>query len=178
MALKASVFKAQLSVSDLTRSHYQDYALTLARHPSETDERMMVRVLAFALNAADDLQFTKGLSTDDEPDLWQKDLTGDIQHWLEVGLPSEDRLRKACGRSRQVTVYAYGTDKVQQQWRDATAAVAGRFDRLARYGVTVHAGDLAALAAPGMQLQCTIDGADVWLSSDDQQVSVQLTEFE
>jgi uncharacterized protein YaeQ len=100
MALKSTIFKAELSVADMDRNYYGDHALTIARHPSETDERMMVRVLAFALHAHERLEFGRGLSTDDEPDLWQRDLTGAIERWIDVGLPDEQDLRKACGRAR------------------------------------------------------------------------------
>ena len=94
MALKSTIFKMDLNVADLDRQVYGDFPLTLARHPSETDERMMLRVLAFALHAGDQLTFGRGISTDDEPDLWQKDLTGTIELWVDLGAPDPDRLRK------------------------------------------------------------------------------------
>jgi uncharacterized protein YaeQ len=107
MAIKATVFKADLQIADMDRHYYAGHALTLARHPSETDERMMVRLLAFALFADDALTFGKGMSSDDEPDLWHKDLTGEIKRWIEVGLPDERAIRKACGRG-DVVVISYG----------------------------------------------------------------------
>jgi uncharacterized protein YaeQ len=108
MALKATIFKAELSVADIDRGVYRDHALTIARHPSETDERMMVRLLAFALHADERLEFGRGLSAEDEPDLSRRDLTGTLEQWIEVGLPDEREVRKACGRAREVFVYAYG----------------------------------------------------------------------
>src|ERR1700686_5331137 len=99
MALKSTIFKAELQVSDLDRDHFATHALRIARHPSETDERMMVRVLAFALHADDALEFGRGLSAENEPDLWQRDLTGAIERWIEVGLPDEREVRKASGRA-------------------------------------------------------------------------------
>ena len=108
MALKATICKASLQVADVDRNYYAEHALTVARHPSETDERMMARLLALALNAHERLTFCKGLSDTDEPDLWQKDLTGAIEHWIEVGQPDDKRLLRACGRAEKVTVYAYG----------------------------------------------------------------------
>ena len=117
MALKATIFKADLQIADMDRNYYQDHALTLARHPSETDERMMVRLLAFAIHADEALTFTKGLFDTEEPDLWQKDLTGAIQLWIEVGQPDEKRILKACGRSEQVIVYSYGaTSHIWPSW--------------------------------------------------------------
>ena len=108
MAIKATVFKAALQVADMDRHYYAEHALTQARHPSETDERMMVRLLAFALYADDALTFGKGMSSDEEPDLWHKDLTGAIERWIEVGLPDERAIRKASGRAGQVVVISYG----------------------------------------------------------------------
>jgi uncharacterized protein YaeQ len=102
MALKSTIYKAELQIADMDRHYYADHALTIARHPSETDERMMVRVAAFALFAQERLEFCKGLSDTDEPDLWQKDLTGAIETWIEVGQPDERRIAKASGRSNEV----------------------------------------------------------------------------
>ena len=102
MAIKATVFKAALQVADMDRHYYAEHALTLARHPSKIDERMMVRLLAFALYAVDALTFGKGISGDGEPDLWHKDLTGAIVRWIEVGLPDKRAIRKASGRAKGV----------------------------------------------------------------------------
>ena len=104
MALKATVHKVDLAVSDMDRGYYGNHALMLARHPSETSERMMVRLLAFAMFADEALTYGRGLSADDEPALWLKDLTGNIECWIDVGLPDERELRKACGRARRVVL--------------------------------------------------------------------------
>lgn len=101
MALKATIFKVELVVADMDRNYYGDHNLTIARHPSETDERMMVRILAFALYADPALAFAKGLCVDDEPDLWQKDLTGLVERWIDVGQPDEKWIRKpAAARAK------------------------------------------------------------------------------
>ena len=172
MALKATVCKAELHIADMERGYYHDHAVTVARHPSETDERMMVRLLAFALNADEALAFGAGLSTDDEPDLWRKDLTGNIETWIDVGLPDEKRIRKACGRADAVFVYSYGGQAAQLWWQQVG-------DKLARsHKLTVidlpHAGTraLAALAARNMQLQYTNRDGQVWVA--DERQSVQL----
>src|SRR4051812_27536009 len=123
MAIKATIFKADLQVSDLDRAHFETHALTLARHPSETDERMMVRLLAFALNADERLQFGRGLSAEDEADLILTDLTGAIDLWIEVGLPDEREIRKAAGRARRVKVYTYGRG-ASLWWAQNEAALA------------------------------------------------------
>ncbi len=133
MALNATIIKATLHIADMDRHYYQTHALTLAQHPSETAERVMLRLLAFALHASDSLAFTKGLSTDDEPDLWQKTLTGDVELWIELGQPSDKRIRKACGRSQHVVVYSYGRS-ADPWWRQLQSQVA-RFDNLAVFHV-------------------------------------------
>ena len=134
MALKATIFKASLQVSDMDRNYYGEHQLTLARHPSETDERMMMRVLAFALNAHEHLAFGKGLSDTDEPDLWQKDLTGQIVHWIDVGLPDERRLIRATGKAERVTVYAYGRG-ADLWWRQVQIGSGAR--RILRCGASL-----------------------------------------
>src|SRR4030065_2281301 len=117
MAIKATICKASLQIADMERHYYQDHALTLARHPSETDERMMVRLLAFALHAHEYLEFGQGMTADDEADIWQKDLTGAIELWIDVGLPDEKLVRKACGRANRVFIYTYG-GRIADTWWD------------------------------------------------------------
>ena len=174
MALKATIFKVDLQVADMDRSYYGDHALTIARHPSETDERMMLRVLAFALHAGPDLAFGRGLSTDDEPDLWQRDLTGAIALWIDVGLPDEKLLRRACGRAREVVVYAYGRG-VDLWWERARGPLE-RARNLRVASVPIATGlDLARLAQRTMELQCTIQEGHVWLGNRDKTVEVALT---
>lgn len=166
MALKSTIFKAELQIADLDRNCYASHALTLARHPSETDERMMVRLLAFMLYADDDLSFGKGLSAEDEPDLWRKDLTGAIELWVEVGLPDEKRLRRACGRARRVAVLSYG-GRVAEMWWQQNQSALRKLDKLTV--LDLAPGDTAALAAlaqRGMSLQCTVQEKEIWLIAD------------
>ena len=125
MALKSTIFKAELSIADMDRHYYGDHNLTLARHPSETDERMMVRLVAFVLNAHTDLEFTKGISTDDEPDLWLKGLSGEIELWIDLGQPDEKRIRQACGRAQQVLIYCYSGHGAEIWW----SQIQGKLDR-------------------------------------------------
>ena len=166
MALKSTIFKVELQIADLDRNYFQNHALTVARHPSETDERMMARVLAFALYADPALSFGKGLSSEDEPDLWRKDLTGAIELWIEVGLPDERRVRRACGRARQVVVLTYG-GRVADMWWQQNRAALQRQDNLAIINLPAEASKaLAALAARGMQLQCTLQDGELWLIVD------------
>jgi uncharacterized protein YaeQ len=173
MAQKSTIFKADLQVNDLDRHYYQAHALTLARHSSETDERMMVRLLAFALNAGPALSFGNGLSSDDEPDLWQKDLTGLIALWIDVGMPEAKLLKKAAGRAERVAVYTYGRNTARW-WADSTDELE-RFGNLAVFQlpeVTTQA--LAALAERSMRLVCTIQEGMVTLSNEHATVEVEV----
>ncbi len=174
MAQKATIFKAMLHVSDMNRHLYQDFHQTIARHPSETDERMMVRLAAFALNATEQLEFTKGLCADDEPEIWQKSLSGEIEQWIDVGLPSEDRIRKACNRSQQAVIYAYGTERNVKHWWDKVSHKLIRFNNLRVVQLANDATQaLTKLVKPSMQLQCMIEDDELWVSDEDH--SVQLT---
>lgn len=174
VALKSTIFKAALSIADIDRSRYRDHALTIARHPSETNERMMMRVLAFALHADDALEFGRGISTQDEPDLWRRDLTGAIEQWIEVGLPDERKLRKACGRAAQVDVLAYGGRAVDLWWA-AVREKLERQERLAVSEVPIEASRaLAQLAARTMRLQVTIQEQHVFVADAAISVPVDL----
>ncbi|MSQ70688.1 MAG: YaeQ family protein [Betaproteobacteria bacterium] len=164
MALKATIFKAELQIADMDRNYYHDHALTLARHPSETDERMMVRLLAFVLNAREGLVFGKGLSDEDEPDLWERDLTGAIQLWIDVGLPDEKRIRRACGRARSVLVCSYGGHSAGLWWKQ----VSNKVERSANLRVVdvpqAASRALAKLAQRSMRLQCSIQEGTLWFT--------------
>jgi uncharacterized protein YaeQ len=174
MALKATIFKAELRIADMDRNYYRDHALTIARHPSETDERMMVRVLAFALHAHDALAFGKGLGADDEPDLWQKDLTGAIDIWIDVGQPDEKRVRRACGRAAQVFIYAYG-DRVVDKWWDRARGGLEHVSNLTVLKLSSASSQAAArLAERTMRLDCTIQDGQIWLADATQTVEVVL----
>ncbi len=173
MALKSTIYKAQLNVADTDRDVYGDFTLTLARHPSETDRRLMLRLLAFALHADDNLAFGRGISTDDEPDLWLKDLTGQIHLWIDLGTPDPDRLRKACARADRVVLYTYG-DRAAPVWWQKHGERLQRFRNLEVYQVTdTEASTLEPLAQPTMNLQCTVSGGEAWLSGDNASVAVR-----
>lgn len=175
MALKATIFKADLQIADMDRNYYRDHALTIARHPSETDERMMVRILAFALHADESLSFGKGLSADDEPDLWRKDLTGAIETWIDVGLPDEKLIRRACGRARRVFVYSYG-GRGADIWWNQNGGKLERLDNLTVINLPEAASRaVAKLAQRNMQLQCTIQDGQIWVAGKDGPVQADLT---
>ena len=156
MAPNATICKAVLHIADVDRQYYEDHSITLARHPSETDERMMVRLLAFARHAHEALSFGRGLSTEDEPALWQKDATGLIELWIEVGVPDEKTIRRACGRARQVWVYTYGGRAADQWWKQNGAAL-DRLNNLAIVNLPSEGSRaLTSLAQRNMDLHCTI----------------------
>ena len=174
MALKSTIFKADLQISDLGRNYYHDHSLTIARHPSENDERLMVRLLAFALHAHEALVFANGMGTDDEPALWRKDLTCSIELWIEVGQPDEKRVRRACGRARQVVIYSYGGHGADV-WLDR---MNGDLDRAGNLTVVTLPASatraLAALAQRSMRLQITIQDGQVWMGDGKETVHIEI----
>lgn len=171
MALNATIIKATLDVADMDRHYYQSHALTLAQHPSETAERLVLRLLVFALHASDSLAFTKGLSTDDEPDLWQKSLTGDIELWIELGQPSDKRIRRACGRAQRVIVYSYGRS-ADPWWKQIQPQLA-RFDNLAVFHVSqATAKQLEAFYSRSIDMQVNIQDGDITAHGNGESVAV------
>jgi uncharacterized protein YaeQ len=166
MALKATIFKAELAIANMDSHYYETHQLTLARHPSENDERMMLRLLAFALYASEHLSFTKGLSTDDEPDLWQKSLSNEIELWIDLGLPSEKRIRQACGKSKQVNIICYGGSTASNWWQQV-GNVCQRHKHLHVTNIDTEASEqLSQLAERSMRLQVNIQDGEVLVSSN------------
>ena len=175
MALKATIFKTTLQIADMDRNYYHDHSFTIARHPSETDERMMVRLLAFAFNATEQLKFTRGISTEDEPDIWRKSLSDEVELWIDLGQPDEKRIKKACARARQVIIYCFN-DRSAPIWWEQTRGKLKRFRNLSVFHLQ---GDstrrLAAMVDRNMRLQYSIQDGEVWVSNDDESVEVEVT---
>lgn len=175
MALKATIYKAEVQIADMDRHYYAGHQLTIAQHPSETIERVMVRVLAFARCVDEEqdtqpLSFTKDLFEADEPALWQKDLTGQLLQWVEVGLPSEDKVKKACARCPKVTVIAYG-QQVADWWQKSSKLASLANLKVFQLPVdTTQA--IQALCQRTMQLQLNIMDGEWTLSSDDGSVEL------
>lgn len=172
MALKPTIYKAQIELSDSDRNCFETLSLTLAQHPSETLERMTVRLLAYCLNSAPGLEFTRGLSTTDEPDLWLHSDTGEIEHWIEVGQPEEPRLRKACGRARQVSVYAFASS-VTTWWQlngEAISALPQTSVWQLQWDEVVAASKLLERT---VQLSASIVGGTIYLDSKGQSCSLE-----
>lgn len=164
MAIRSTIYKAELSVADIDRGHYADYALTVARHPSETEERLMVRLLAFALCAEEGLALAGDISTDDEPALWRRALTGDIEQWIEVGLPDERLVRKACGRAGEVFVLAYGGRKADAWWADNKNTVARHRNLRVSFLSEEDCNALTALIERSMRLSFTVQDGHILVS--------------
>lgn len=175
MALNATIYKAEINIADNDRHYYGSHQVTVAKHPSETDERLMVRLLAFAMNVQENerLSFTKGLSDTDEPDLWEKDLTGAIDTWIDLGLPDDRRILKSSGKAQSVLVYAYG--RTQAVWWKSVAGKVARVRNLKVYGLDPDATQqLAALAERSMVLHFNVQDSTVWVSAAKGEASIEL----
>jgi uncharacterized protein YaeQ len=176
MALKATIHKATLQIADMDRQVYVDHAVTIARHPSETDERMMVRLLALALNLpADDLRGTLELAKDlwdvDEPALWQQDLTGQIVQWIDVGQPDERRLLRASSRAERVVVYSHAAST--PIWWKGIATKITRAANIAVWQIDAEQSQaLAAFAQRSMQLQLSVQDGSAWLSDSERSIEI------
>ena len=173
MALKATIYRADLQIADMDRHVYADHALTIARHPSETDERMMARVLAYALYAQEGIAFTKGLFDVDEPEVWVKNLAGEITLWIDLGQPDEARVRRACSRADQAVVLCYS--RSCEVWWKQIASKLTRFANLTVLQLPAETSQaLAALAERGMRLQCMVQDGEIWINTDTASVPVKL----
>ena len=173
MAIKSTIFKAHLQIADIDHGYYADHALTLARHPSETDERMMVRLAALALQAHElqstcngdgTLAFGAGLSDPDDPDVSLTDFTGRKRLWIEVGQPEDKPLAKACSKADAVVVYAF--HHAAEVWWKGIQTKLTRLDKLQVWRIPSDASQqLATLAERSMQLQATVQEGALTLSS-------------
>jgi uncharacterized protein YaeQ len=176
MAQKATIYKAELQIADMDRGYYGDHSLTLPCQPSETQERLMVRLLAFALHAQEGLALANGMITNDEPEIWWRDLTGAIHLWIDLGQPEERLLRKACNRSEQVVLYTWG--RAAEIW---WAGNRGQLERQANLRVRLvpleAAQALAAMAKRSMRLQFTVQDGQVWVGDGDENVALELVDL-
>lgn len=175
MAIGATINKVSLNIADMDRQYYGHHELTLAVHPSENDFRFMVRVIAFALNAHEHLAFTKGLGADDEPELWQKSLSGDIELWIDFGQVDEKRIRRACGRAQRVVICTYQERKAKVWWEQYRQKLA-RHKNLTVFHITAEGAE--ALVNRNMHLQCTIDDGALYLSDDVNSIAVTVKALE
>ena len=171
MAISSIINKIFLNIADMDRHYYQDHQLTIAQHPSETNFRFMMRLIAFMANANERLCFTKGLSSNDEPDLWEKALTGDIELWIDLGQPDEKRVRKACGRAKQVIIYTYNERKAKVWWQQQQAKYQ-RFSNLSVFHI--NAQGIESMVNRSMQLQCNIQDGEIYLNDNNSNCTIIL----
>ena len=173
MALKATIFKIQLQIADMDRGYYQDHALTIAQHPSENNERMMVRLLAFMINASESLTFSKGLSVEDEPELCEQSLSGEIELWIAFGQSDEKWLRKASNRAKQVLLFTYAGRSSEIWWQQNQQALE-RYGNLSVCNIPEESVTaLGQMAARKMSLQCNISEGQIWLSDASSSVMIE-----
>lgn len=178
MALKATVYKATVNIADMDRHFFHDASLTIAQHPSETEQRMMLRLLAWICHADENLRFTKGLSADDEPEIWLHNDTMELVLWVELGLPDERRLKKACHQSRSVVLYAYNDRAGQVWWQNIADKIAGYKNLSVRFIDDRQMVLLAALAKRNMTLQATLQEGTIWLSDDENSLEITFDEWQ
>ena len=177
MALKATIYKATVNVADMDRNVFIDHVLTLARHPSETEERLMLRLLAWLVHANERLTFTRGLSAEDEPEIWQLNDHNGIDVWIDLGLPDERRIKKACSRSQHVWLYAYNWRAAQPWWQQNQNKLSQQDNLSVRYISDEQLNALTQLASRSMQLQATIQDGTIWLSDATHHLEIQLASW-
>jgi len=171
MAVKATIYKVELEISDIDRNYYATHSLTLAQHPSETDRRLMARLIAFALLADEGLEFGRGLSTEEDPDLWRRDLTGNIVQWIELGQPDDSGIRKACGRANEVVIFNYSGNSAEVWWSKIESLLT-RCNNLTVIDLDVAAIEQAArFVQRTMQLQVMIQEGEVQIMHGSDSVS-------
>ncbi len=171
MAANATIQKAILNIANMDQHYYEEHNLTLAQHPSENDLRLMIRLIAFVLNANDRLVFCKGISQDDEPDLWQKSLGGDIEMWIDVGQPDEKRIKKACGRSEKVIIYTF-KESLSTIWFKQLENSLTRFKNLQVIYLNID-GDIESLYNRSMNIQCNMLDNELTLLDDNNSVVIK-----
>jgi uncharacterized protein YaeQ len=181
MAIKSTIYKASVQIADIDHGYYADHALTLARHPSETDERMMIRLVALALNAHHlqttcggdgTLAFGAGLSDPDDPDVWLRDFTGQTRLWIEVGQPEDKPILKACNKADAVVVYAFS--HAAEVWWKGMANKLTRPQNLSVWRIPTDASQqLALMAQRSMQLQATVQEGGLMLGNDQHSVNIE-----
>lgn len=177
MALKATIYKAAVNIADMDRNFFHDASLTLAQHPSETEQRMMLRLLAWIYHADERLTFTRGLSAEDEPEIWRKNDHNGIELWVELGLPDEKRLKKACNQSREVVLYTYGERAAKVWWSQIEGKVRGFENLRIRYIEDELLTQLTAFGSRTMNLQATLQDGTIWLSDAQSNLEIHFSEW-
>lgn len=175
MALSSSIYRADIDLSNLNTHQYENYILTMAKHPSESESRMMFRLLAYLYCAHDDLTFTKGLSAQDEPEIWQKDFAGDIVQWIELGLPDLKRIRQASGKSKRVKIFTHHAGKSDDWWSKLKGSLI-RNNKVEVYHLNIIEDvDIEEIVSKSMKLSCVIEDSIMYLSNDDLRIGIQVS---
>jgi len=169
VAIKPTIYKLRVNLSDLNRDYYDTLSLTIALHPSETIERMMARMLAFCINAEPELSFTKGLSSIEEPDIWQRTLDDQIALWIDIGEPASERIKKASRQAKKVSVYSFNS-KSDVWWQQGQS----KFKQL---NVSVYRFDWPGIQALAALVERTMDFS-VTITGDSAYIATQLGECE
>ncbi|MEW5289020.1 YaeQ family protein [Erwinia papayae] len=177
MALKATIYKAVINVADMDRNVFIDSNLTLARHPSETEERLMLRLLAWLVHADERLMFTRGLSAEDEPEIWLMNGHNGIEVWVELGLPDERRIKKACNRAAGVYLYTYNARAAQIWWQQNQQKLTQQENLSIRFLDDHQMKALAGLASRSMTLQATLQDGTIWLSDEHNHLELRFTDW-
>ena len=175
MAQNSTIYKAKISVADIDRDYYAEHQLTLACHPSETEERLMARLLVFSLSADERLVPAAGITDNDEPDFWLKDYTGAISLWIELGQPDEKRMLKACGRADSVKIYTYNPKP--ELWWNSVAEKVSKAKNLSVFAIDpASSRALQQFAGRSVEMQVTIQDGEIWVRNESCEVCVQLTQ--
>lgn len=178
MALKATIYKAAVNIADMDRNFFDDANLTIAQHPSETEQRMMLRLLAWICHADERLHFTRGLSAEGEPELWRRNDHNGLELWIELGLPDEKRLKKACNQSADVVLYAYGERAAGVWWSQMAEKARALRNLRVRFLDDAQMAQLAALANRNMTLQATLQEGAIWLSDATSSLEIHFNEWQ
>ncbi len=174
MALKATIYKVNIELANMDLNYYDSLQLTLAQHPSETEQRLMVRLICYILNAHPDLQFGKGVSDEDEAAIWQINYSGEIALWIELGQLDEKRIKKACNKSAKVKLYCYGSSV--NTWWSQTQNALQNFPKLSieQFDMTTT-NALVKLLSRNMEFQCSIQDDQLWLTCGDETLLIETT---
>lgn len=176
MALGSQIFKANINLANLNENTYEDIALTIALHPSETEERMMYRLIAFLLSYHERLEFTHGLDNPDLPDIWQKDLMGDIEHWIELGQPDEKKIKKASNKSNSVSIFTFNIHK-SEVWLNKIKGKLSKNNKVKIFSLKeTEVGILMSLVQRSLELNCLIEDNNIFLSNDDLRTQIEVTQ--
>jgi uncharacterized protein YaeQ len=182
MALKPTIYKFNLNLSDLNNDHYQNLNLTLALHPSETLERMMARVMAYCLNVYRDdknqqgLRFTKGLSEVEQPDIWLRNLDDSIDLWIDLGEPEFERMKKACRQAKQTLLYSFNSKS--DVWWSQSQSKFKKLDLCVSQFDWTEIQALAALVERTMHASITITGSSAYVAAERSEVEVSWQELQ